>query len=635
MTDVTTETDEPMGAVALIDEFALNVESRSALGLDAGSWLIDDLGLESQLRPSSELVATHSAIDEFGAQVERRAQQEEKLFERVLQGRDRVLMTLLLLAWVACVINFWVWWAQPGHQISNGRTVVDVILLSYPTAVLPALGVLYLSRVRRVNPRIAAPRLRVAMVVTKAPSEPWDVVRKTICAMQWQSYPHPYDVWLCDEAPSEETKAWCADNGVRISTRHGIAEYHRPNWPRRTKCKEGNLAYFYDHYGYRDYDVVAQLDADHVPAFAYLESMVRPFHSNSVGYVSAPSICDANAADSWATRGRLYREGALHGPMQAGCNDGLAPVCIGSHYAVRTSALRDIGGIGPELAEDFTTSFLMNASGWEGAFALDAEAHGDGPFTFNACLVQEFQWAQSLVVVGLRMYFQNFRKFPWRLRLRFGMALLYYPMLALTTVAGILLAPIAVVTGVPWMDVNYIAFLSRWILISVPLVAAILLLRRRGVLRPVNSKVISWEVWLFAFARWPFVAWGVCSGITEWVVTTPRSIKVTPKGDRGLELLPVRVLLPYVGVSAIVLGAVWERASEPATHFYVLLCFFTVFTYVVVMSAIVVLHALESKRATKASWPEVLSTIRGASVAVSLCFVAWAVTVAVVLPHLF
>jgi cellulose synthase (UDP-forming) len=630
-----TDVSEPMGAATLLDEFALNVESRSSLGLDANSWLIDDLGLESEHRPSGELVTTHWAIDDFSAQVERRAQEEEKLFERVLQGRDRVLMILIDLAWIACVINFFFWWAQPGHQISIGRTIIVVSLMSYRAVLFPAQSVIYMSRARRVNPRIAVPRMRVAMVVTKAPSEPWDVVRKTICAMQWQSYPHPYDVWLCDEDPSEETEAWCADHGVRISTRHGIAEYQRRNWPRRTKCKEGNLAYFYDQYGYRDYDVVSQLDADHVPAFGYLESVIRPFHSSSVGYVAAPSICDANAKDSWTTRGRLYREGALHGPMQAGCNDGFAPICIGSHYTVRTTALRDIGGIGPELAEDFTTSFLMNASGWEGAFALDAEAHGDGPFTFNACLVQEFQWAQSLVVVGLRMYFQNFRKFPWRLRLRFGMTLLYYPMLALTTVAGLLLAPIAVVTGVPWMDVNYLAFLTLWFLISVPLVTATLLQRRRGVLRPVNAKVISWEAWLFAFASWPFVVWGVCSGLKEWVVTTPRSIKVTPKGNRGLELLRVRALLPFVGVCAIALGAVWERASEPATHFYVVLCFLTVLTYVLVMSMIVVLHASESRRATKAPWPDVLSTIRGSFATVFICFAAWSATVAVVLPHLF
>lgn len=439
---------------------------------------------------------------------------------------------------------------------------------------------------------------------------------------------------LCDEDPSDSTVRWCTERGIRVSTRRGVEEYHRASWPRRTKCKEGNLAYFYDHWGYREYDVVVQLDADHVPTPGYLESMVRPFTSERVGYVAAPSICDSNAAESWAARGRLYKEAALHGPMQAGCNQGFGPACIGSHYAVRTAALQEIGGLGPELAEDFTTSFLMNSAGWEGAFALDAEAHGEGPSTFMAFLVQEFQWAQSLTVVSLRMYRHHFRRLSWRLRLRFGMALLYYPMLAMTTVAGVLLAPIAVVTGVPWMNVNYVAFLGRWLLIALPLVSAILFLRRRGVLRPVDAKIVSWEIWLFAFARWPYVAWGVCGGVKEWFDGSSSKIRITPKGDRSLEVLSVRLLVPYLAISVLTLVAVWERSGRPSTHFYIVLCLFTGLTYLVVSVAISLLHAIESRRATRASWAEALGSVRGCLVTVAAVGAFWLATVVTVVPHL-
>jgi hypothetical protein len=37
---------------------------------------------------------------------------------------------------------------------------------------------------------------------------------------------------------------------VRISTRERVEADHQPTWPRRTRCKEGNFAHFYDHYGY-------------------------------------------------------------------------------------------------------------------------------------------------------------------------------------------------------------------------------------------------------------------------------------------------------------------------------------------------------------------------------------------------
>ncbi len=58
----------------------------------------------------------------------------------------------------------------------------------------------------------------------------------------------------------------------------------------------------------------------------------------------------------------MYREATFHGPFQLGYSDGYAPLCIGSHYAVRTAAIREIGGIGPELAEDFSTSY--QAANW-------------------------------------------------------------------------------------------------------------------------------------------------------------------------------------------------------------------------------------------------------------------------------
>ena len=115
-----------------------------------------------------------------------------------------------------------------------------------------------------------------------------------------------------------------------------------------------------------------------MPSRDYLNHILAPFIDESVGYVAAPSICDANAHTSWAARARLNSEAMFHGPIQAGTNAGWVPICIGSHYAVRTKALKEIGGIGPELAEDYSTTVAMNAHGWRGVLAYDAVAHGDG-----------------------------------------------------------------------------------------------------------------------------------------------------------------------------------------------------------------------------------------------------------------
>ena len=267
------------------------------------------------------------------------------------------------------------------------------------------------------------------MITTRAPSEPFAIVKHTLESMLAQRYPH--DTWLADEAPTEEIYEWCKVHGVQVSTRHNVVEYHRHCWPKRTKCKEGNLAYFYDHYGYREYDFVIQLDADHVPEAGYLEAMLRPFVVNDVGYVSAPSICDKNAGTSWSARGRLYSESVMHGPLQCGYTNGFAPLCIGSHYAVRTSALQEIGGLGPELAEDHTTTLMFNCHGWRGVHAMDAIAHGDGPPTFADCLTQEFQWSRSLMIVLLTILPRYWSRLSYRKRFQFLFSELWYPLLPL------------------------------------------------------------------------------------------------------------------------------------------------------------------------------------------------------------
>lgn len=116
-----------------------------------------------------------------------------------------------------------------------------------------------------VDTSVSVSGLRVAMIVTKAPSEPWSVVKKTLEAMLNQNIDSAYDVWLADEKPHEDTVMWCAEQGVFISSREGVDGYHNIDWPLRRKCKEGNLMYFYDKVGYDKYDVFFNLTATTPP----------------------------------------------------------------------------------------------------------------------------------------------------------------------------------------------------------------------------------------------------------------------------------------------------------------------------------------------------------------------------------
>jgi len=531
-------------------------------------------------------------------------------FVSVLSVRERVLVAGLTGGWVGSLIFFWVWWLQPEHRVGWVGLVVNSLLLAYVTAI-PVYFLVLTNRLREVDPSIAVPRLRVAFVVTRAPSEEWSLARATLMAMRAQRFPHAFDVWLCDEDPSVEILQWCATSRVHVCTRRDVEAYHRPTWPRRTRCKEGNLAYFYDNWGYERYDVVAQLDCDHVPQPTYLAEVVRPFADPAIGYVAAPSVCDANAGASWSARGRLHREGTFHGPFQVGHNDGLAPVCIGSHYAVRTAALREIGGVGPELAEDFSTTYVLNSAGWQGAFALRAEAHGDGPNTFAAMLTQEFQWSRSLTTLLYDLVPGHLRRLPWALRVRFGYSLLYYTLLAIAIAGGLALPPIAAVTGAPWVDVNYVGFLLHWWPMSVFLVLLTVLLRHRGLLRPRNAPVLSWENWLYALTRWPFNARGVVAALLQQIWPRPITFKVTPKASGGLEPLPTGLVLPFVAITMVLSTAAIVGEFTTGAVGYVGLCLLGGLTYAVVALAVCLLHAVEAARAAGAALPRALvATVR-------------------------
>lgn len=554
-----------------------------------------DPALRAHLRRiSTGVVAEIAPSGPVFAQTPERRVPDGNLLVPALGPRSRWAVAVGTACWAVAAAAFLAWWWQPRHRLGLPGFALTTALVTYVT-LLPVYFVITANRVRRVSPHVEVPPLRVAMVVTKAPSEPWPVVRKTLRAMLAQRYPHPFDVWLADEDPQPDTVAWARRHGVRISTRRGIAAYQRAEWPRRRRCKEGNLARFYDDPGYRDYDVVSQLDADHVPAPDYLREMVRPFADPAIGYVAAPSVCDANASASWAVRGRLFHEATFHGSHQLGHNRGLSPVCIGSHYAVRTAALREIGGVGPELAEDFSTTYLLNIAGWSGAFAIDAAASGDGPPTFAAMLTQEFQWSRSLTIELLELVPRTIGALPWRLRLRFGFALAYYPLLVLTAIAGVLMAPLAAVTGLPWVNVNYAVFLGFAAAQGICLLGIVAVLRRARLLRPVDAPLLSWEQALYIFTKWPFNAWGVLTAIVQRVSPRVIDFKVTPK-DGAVEAMPLRLAAPYLSFAIVLAGSAYIGMRVHGPLGYIGLSLFGALTYLAVGTSVVFLHAVEAAR---------------------------------------
>ncbi|MDK4716416.1 glycosyltransferase family 2 protein [Rhizobium sp. CNPSo 4039] len=520
---------------------------------------------------------------------------ERALMTPVLQGRQRAEYVVCATLWLAALVYFWNWWFTPAHHVDPMGSVLLTLVLAWVT-IIPAYFIIVFFRAEKPTGQLRTPAgSRIAMVVTKAPSEPFAVVARTLDAMLAQNVPH--DTWLADEDPSPSTLEWCRKHGVQVSTRRGRKDYHRQTWPRRTRCKEGNLAFFYDHHGYEDYDFVVQLDADHVPEQGYLFQMLRPFADPAVGYVSAPSICDQNADESWSARGRLYAEASMHGSLQVGFNHGLSPLCIGSHYAVRTKALRSIGGLGPELAEDHSTTLMMNAHGWRGIHALDAIAHGDGPRTFADLITQEFQWSRSLMMILLQYSPSLIKRLPLRLKIQFLFSQLWYSLFSLFMALMFVMPIIALVRGKTFVDVSYPDFLLHFVPQSVLLILFAYRWRSTHTFRPVNARILSWEMTLFLFARWPWALAGALAAIRDWATGSFVDFRVTPKGTSEIDPLPFRVLAPYALLSLASILPVLSVSAEESSGFYIFATM-NAAIYTLLLLVIIVQHARENTLGT-------------------------------------
>jgi len=517
----------------------------------------------------------------------------EPLLAPIFTGRKRVEYVVGIVLWALALAYFWQWWfisAKHNHLLGS---ILVTALLAWIT-ILPLYFItVFFHAARPTGPLRIPAGSRVAMVVTKAPSEPFEVVAETLRAMLAQDVPH--DTWLADEDPSPSTLAWCRENGVFVSTRKGRADYHRQTWPRRTRCKEGNLAFFYDHYGYERYDFVSQLDADHVPEPGYLFNILRPFADPAIGYVSAPSICDRNAHESWSARGRLYVEASMHGSLQAGYNGGFAPLCIGSHYAVRTAALKEIGGLGPELAEDHSTTLFMNAHGWRGVHALDAIAHGDGPRTFADLVTQEFQWSRSLVMILLQYTPKLIGRLPLRLKLQFLFSQLWYPLYAFFLALAFVLPIVILAYGDNFVSVTYPAFLMHFLPLSLVTLVLAFWWRSSKTFRPVDGRIFSWEAILFLLARWPWALAGTFAAFRDWLTGSFVDFRVTPKGSSEVDPVPLRVLAPYALISGLSILPVLVVRDAHETRGFFIFAIVNACSYLFLMAMIVIQHTRENR----------------------------------------
>ncbi|MGZ4647587.1 MAG: glycosyltransferase family 2 protein [Blastococcus sp.] len=366
--------------------------------------------------------------------------------------------------------------SNPVFGVATMAGLLVMVALQLVSALRTWTISFHAGRARDPIPMTPRPGLRVAVLTTIVPGkEPLELVMATVRAMQRIRHDGLLDVWLLDEGDDPEVRRRCAEIGVRHFSRKGRPEWNQPSGPFRARTKHGN------HNSWRavhelDYDVVAQMDPDHVPFPNFLERTLGYFSDPDVAFVVAPQVY-GNLQESFVARGAAQLAYLFHGIIQRGGNGHDAPLLIGTNHLYRPAAFRQIGGYQDCIIEDHLTSMAIYAAvneatgcTWKGVYTPDILAVGEGPATYSDFFSQQKRWAYGIWEIVRQHSPVLFpRMLSRQQRWSFFALQSHYPTTAIAWVGGITLTMLYLLGGV---TVTHLPLLQWTVLFGANLLAS-------------------------------------------------------------------------------------------------------------------------------------------------------------------
>jgi biofilm PGA synthesis N-glycosyltransferase PgaC len=276
-----------------------------------------------------------------------------------------------------------------------------LILLEIPLVYLPIVGVVVarwlgyprIDRVRRDTFLASGPRVSVVI----AGRNEGATVESAIRSLLDQDFP-VFEIIVVDDASEDDMEAVC-----RRYARRGLIRYVRND---AALGRGGRPAATNMGTRLANGDYVVSVDADTTFDRRMIREIVAPFADPRIGVVAGNILVrneDVNILTQVQTLEYITsidlskRWAALFGrTLQAS----------GALGGFRRSALMDIGGWDPELAEDGDISLRLVKAGWKTAFAPEAVAITEAPTELGVLVRQRSRWDRG----ELRTYFRKHRR---------------------------------------------------------------------------------------------------------------------------------------------------------------------------------------------------------------------------------
>jgi cellulose synthase (UDP-forming) len=495
-------------------------------------------------------------------------------YRPVLGRRERVTASVLVLLNVVAGVVFVTWLAHPAH-IPTGPGGSDVLaalaIVAFALLVLLELvrllqcATLWVFTLAARDPLPVRPArgTRVAVLTTIVPGkEPLDLVVTTLAAMRRLRHDGQVDVWILDEGDDPEVRRAAARLGVRHFSRKGVPHYNQASGPFKARTKAGNhnawRAEFED-----GYDVVAQMDPDHVPLPDFLERTLGYFTDPDVAFVVAPQVY-GNLRDGFVQHASATQAYFFHGIIQRGGNGLGAPLLIGTNHLYRPSAWRAAGGYQDSIIEDhltamavFATSNPATGNRYRGVYTPDVLAVGEGPASWTDFFNQQKRWAYGIWEILVRHTPRLMPRLSPGQRWAFALLQSFYPSTAAVFVLGNALTLFTVVTGAATTRLDVGTYFLLWVPTVVSSLGLFLWLRRFNL---VEHERREWGIAGMAMLVATIPVY-VSAAITA-LAGRPLAYAVTAKGDLTSPDR-LRTFRPHLVWAAVVLAALVTALVAP------------------------------------------------------------------------
>lgn len=298
-------------------------------------------------------------------------------------ARRVVLQATGVLAVLATVV-YLVWRVRWTMSDAPLWLSVPFLLLEVHAAVSLALFVFSTWDVTPVpRPDLPATPLGAAVLIATY-DEDLEVLLPTVTAALALEPPH--ETFVLDDGDRLEVAQMARALGATYLTR-----------PTHEHAKAGNINHALAHV---DADVIAVLDADHVPEPDFLVALLGYFEDPDVALVQTPQEFYNTGSFEHTADPEVHEESLFYRVVQPAKNRTNAAFWCGTNALVRVRALREVGGVATEtITEDLHTTLKLHRAGWRTVYHDQVLARGlaaAGPEQF---LTQRLRWGRGSMQV--------------------------------------------------------------------------------------------------------------------------------------------------------------------------------------------------------------------------------------------